>query len=76
MISSYHQMYILTQQTILGPPPQKTRGWPAKSRENEKKQKQAGAELCQAQVKMWLAQVGVVFHLSKKLRSSSISLKS
>ena len=32
-----------------------------------KKLKQARAELCQAQVKLWLAKVGVVFHLISKV---------
>ena len=37
--------------------------------------KQAGAELCQAQVKPGLAKVEIFFHLIDKLRSSSIYLK-
>ena len=48
----------------------------------EKVQKQAEAELCQAQVQLWLAKVEVAFHIEavfyllKKLRSSSICPKS
>ena len=36
---------------------------------------QARAELCQAQFKLWLAKVGVVFHLTQKLRSFLICQK-
>ena len=37
--------------------------------------KQAGAELCQAQIKLGLAKFGVIFHLPKELRSSSVLFK-
>ena len=42
---------------------------------SENRREQAGAELCQAQVKLGLAKGGVIFHLPKKLRLSSIYLK-
>ena len=40
-----------------------------------KETEQAGAELCQAQVKLGIAKIEFFFFLNRKLRSSSISQK-